>query len=58
MPSLGEQHENGGHYRQHQYQTGDSDPDGEVSLRYANGIRIIDGLKDENEFPLENVIQN
>lgn len=45
VPSLGEQYQDGGYHRQHEYQTGDGNPDSEAPLRYANGIRVVDSLK-------------
>lgn len=47
VPPLGEQHQNGGYHRQHQYQAGDGDPDGEAPLRDANAVRIVDRLTKE-----------
>lgn len=46
VPSLGEQHQDGGYHRQHEYETGNGDPDGETPLRYANGVRVVHSLLD------------
>lgn len=48
VPSLCEQYQNGSHYCQHEYETGDGDPDGEAPLRYANGVWVIDSLRKKN----------
>lgn len=55
---LGEQYQNSGYHRQHQYQTGDSDPDGEASLRYANGVWIVDCLKNYEKRTIKNLLIN
>jgi len=48
VPSLGKQHQDGGYHRQHEYETGDGNPDSKTPLRYANGVRIVDSLKKKN----------
>lgn len=45
VPPLCKQYQNGSHYCQHEYETGDGDPDGEAPLRDANGIWIIHSLR-------------
>lgn len=44
---LGEQYQDGSHHRQHEDETGDSNPDSEAPLRYANGVRVVNGLKEK-----------
>lgn len=48
VPSLGEQYQNGSYHRQHKDETGNGNPDSETPLRYANGIRIVNSLKEKS----------
>lgn len=47
MSSLGEQYQDGSYHCQHEDETGDGNPDSETPLRYANGVRVVNGLKEK-----------